>query len=160
MSMFCYQCEQTSQGTGCTTMGICGKTPETSTLQDLMVYIVKGISQYADRTRQLGVSDRAIDEVTLEALFMTLTNVNFDQDEHVKYINETLTPQLDRARSIYVDLCAKTGAKPDALMGPAEWTGKKSANELLEFGQAIGIIERAKSVPADMVSLQNVDLRN
>lgn len=61
--MFCYQCEQTSQGTGCTTMGICGKTPDTSTLQDVIVYIVKGISQFAHRARLLGQTDAFVDEV-------------------------------------------------------------------------------------------------
>ncbi|MBP6351766.1 MAG: hypothetical protein KA392_19605, partial [Candidatus Obscuribacter sp.] len=101
MSMFCYQCEQTSQGTGCNTMGVCGKTPETATLQDVMVYIVKGISQYATRAKALGKSDSNIDKVTLEALFMTLTNVNFDQTEHVSYINQKLYPAIEKARSIY-----------------------------------------------------------
>jgi hydroxylamine reductase len=137
-------------------MGVCGKTPDTSTLQDLMVYIVKGISQYATRARALGGCEQEINEVTLEALFMTLTNVNFDQEEHVQYINEKLTPQLDRARTMYLDLCSKKGVRPDVLMGPAEWTGVKSAKQLLEFGLAIGIIERAKSTAADVVSLQEM----
>jgi hydroxylamine reductase len=85
MSMFCYQCEQTAQGTGCNTMGICGKDPDTAALQDLIVNIVKGISCYADAARSLGESNSEVDDVTLEALFMTLTNVNFDEKEHVVY---------------------------------------------------------------------------
>lgn len=59
-------------------MGICGKTPDTSTLQDVMVYLIKGISQYAHRARNLGKANSTVNEVTLESLFMTLTNVNFD----------------------------------------------------------------------------------
>ena len=56
--MFCYQCEQTAQGTGCTLSGACGKTPDTAALQDLLVTAVEGIAQYAHRARKLGVIDR------------------------------------------------------------------------------------------------------
>lgn len=156
MSMFCYQCEQTSQGTGCNTMGVCGKTPETATLQDVMVYIVKGISQYATRARALGKSDSDIDKVTLEALFMTLTNVNFDHAEHVSYINERLYPAIEKARSIYNEACKEKGTTPEKLTGAAEWRGVKTAKELEEFGHAISILDRAKSTPADIVSLQEL----
>ena len=54
MSMFCYQCEQTAKGTGCTVSGVCGKAPETAALQDLVVHLVKGIARYAHRARKLG----------------------------------------------------------------------------------------------------------
>lgn len=81
--MYCYQCEQTSQGTGCTTLGVCGKDPHTTKLQDVMVHICKGIAQYGSRSRQLGGSLASADRTLLEALFMTLTNVNFDEAEHV-----------------------------------------------------------------------------
>ncbi|MBP6594359.1 MAG: hypothetical protein KA255_15115, partial [Candidatus Obscuribacter sp.] len=154
--MFCYQCEQTSQGTGCNTMGVCGKTPETATLQDVMVYIVKGISQYATRAKALGKSDANIDKVTLEALFMTLTNVNFDQTEHVSYINQKLYPAIEKARSIYSEACQEKGTTPEKLTGAAEWRGVKTARELEEFGHAISILDRAKSTPADIVSLQEL----
>jgi hydroxylamine reductase len=154
--MFCYQCEQTSQGTGCTTMGICGKSPETSALQDVMVYLVKGISQYANRARQLGFTDRTINEVTLEALFMTLTNVNFDEAEHVSYINEKLTPALAKAKALYAEACAKKGTKEEKLTGPAEWNGTKSACELNDFAMAISIVERAKAANPDVLSLQEL----
>lgn len=67
--MFCYQCEQTAQGTGCTTIGVCGKTDETATLQDLLVHAAKGIAMYAHRARASGVRDAAIDGFVLDALF-------------------------------------------------------------------------------------------
>ena len=76
--MFCFQCEQTAKGTGCTAFGVCGKDPETAVLQDLLVYAQKGISQYAHRARQLGARDHEVDVFALEALFTTVTNVNFD----------------------------------------------------------------------------------
>lgn len=69
MSMFCYQCEQTAKGTGCTILGVCGKDPVAATLMDLLVYATEGISMYAHRARQLGASDRAIDVFVIEALF-------------------------------------------------------------------------------------------
>ncbi|HEY9733577.1 MAG TPA: hydroxylamine reductase [Drouetiella sp.] len=156
MSMFCYQCEQTAQGTGCTSIGICGKTPETATLQDVMVYIVKGVSQYAHRLRALGIDDPTVDAVTLESLFMTLTNVNFDEAEHVAYINEKLTPTLAKTKSLYLAACKSQGVEPEKLVGPAEWSGAKSTTELNQFGIAIGILERLKGTSPDIVSLQEL----
>ncbi len=156
MSMFCYQCEQTSQCTGCTTMGICGKTPETAVLQDVMVYLAKGISQYADRCRGFGVVDKEINELTLESLFMTLTNVNFDETEHVSYINEKMIPALEKARNLYLSTCKEKGVSPEQVLGPGEWSGKKTAKELGEFGAAIGILQRARSSSEDIISLQEL----
>lgn len=63
--MFCYQCEQTAKGSGCTVRGVCGKDPETAVLQDLLVYVAKGLSMYAHRARELGVRDREIDVFTI-----------------------------------------------------------------------------------------------
>lgn len=78
MEMFCYQCEQTAKGTGCTSFGVCGKNPEISALQDLIVYQLKGIGWYTNQARILGQSDRTVDTFIIEALFSTVTNVNFD----------------------------------------------------------------------------------
>ena len=78
MSMFCYQCEQTAKGTGRTAFGVCGKDPETAAMQDLLVYVVKDISQYASRAYQLNARDRDVDIFVIKALFSTMTNVNFD----------------------------------------------------------------------------------
>ena len=78
MSMFCYQCEQTAKGKGCDQFGVCGKDPETAALQDLLVHAAQGISQYAHRARALGAKTRTADIGVVEALFTTVTNVNFD----------------------------------------------------------------------------------
>ena len=59
--MFCYQCEQTAKGTGCTVLGVCGKDAATAALQDLLVHAAKGIAMYAHRARTLGAKDREID---------------------------------------------------------------------------------------------------
>jgi len=75
MSMFCYQCEQTAKGTGCTVMGVCGKDETVAKLQDLLVHVAKGISKFS---RIAGVKNNEIDSFVIEALFTTVTNVNFD----------------------------------------------------------------------------------
>ena len=78
MSMFCYQCEQASKGTGCTAIGVCGKQPDVAALQDLLVYTMKGIAFWADKARAKGVKDQEIDRFMIDGLFTTVTNVNFD----------------------------------------------------------------------------------
>lgn len=86
--MFCYQCEQTAQGSGCTNFGVCGKSPEVADLQDLLIHVAKGISMYAHRARALGASDEEIDSFVIESLFTTVTNVNFDEDRMEQMIRK------------------------------------------------------------------------
>ncbi len=76
--MFCFQCSQTAKGEGCTTFGVCGKDPVLSHLQDNLIFALKGIAAYAYHARELGASDSDVDEFLAEALYSTLTNVNFD----------------------------------------------------------------------------------
>ena len=86
-SMFCYQCEQTAGGKGCTKSGVCGKTPEIANLQDLLIYQLKGISCYAKPLIEKGkIIDKEIVKFVENGLFTTLTNVNFDAEVHVKLI--------------------------------------------------------------------------
>ncbi|MFO1064998.1 MAG: hydroxylamine reductase [Pirellulales bacterium] len=76
--MFCNQCEQTQGGRGCTDIGVCGKDPDVQSLQEMLLYGVKGMAAYANHARRLGKSDEAVSAFIEEALFATLTNVNFD----------------------------------------------------------------------------------
>ena len=91
--MFCYQCEQTarsSAGNGChETKGVCGKDEITADLQDLLIYGIQGIAEYAKRLRQLGEPQTQADEFMLYALFTTLTNVNFNATRFAQLIKET-----------------------------------------------------------------------
>lgn len=80
--MFCYQCEQTLKG-GCTKMGVCGKDPVIASLQDTIIFGLKGVAAYATHARQLGYSDPEVDAITHEALYSTLTNVNFNLNETI-----------------------------------------------------------------------------
>ncbi|MDK2822928.1 MAG: hydroxylamine reductase [Clostridia bacterium] len=81
--MFCYQCEQTPKG-GCTKIGVCGKNEDLASLQDTIVFGLKGVAAYATHARELGYTDPEVDKITHEALYFTLTNVNFNLDEHIK----------------------------------------------------------------------------
>ncbi len=88
--MFCYQCEQTAGGKGCTKMGVCGKTPEVAALQDLLIYQIKGISCYAKELVEKGENvDKDIVSFIENTLFTTLTNVNFDADVHVDMLKQS-----------------------------------------------------------------------
>ena len=78
MGMFCFQCEQTAKGKGCDQMGVCGKTPEVAVLQDLLIHATKGIAIYGHMAREIGVKDKDTDLFVIEALFVTVTNVDFD----------------------------------------------------------------------------------
>ena len=88
--MFCYQCEQTANGKGCTRLGVCGKTPEIANLQDLLIYQVKGISCYGKVLSELGHPiEKAVIAFIESVLFTTLTNVNFDAEVHVQLLQES-----------------------------------------------------------------------
>lgn len=88
--MFCYQCEQTVAGKGCTKIGVCGKTPEIAALQDLLIYQIKGISCYAKELVEKGENvDKDIVTFIENSLFTTLTNVNFDADAHIKMLKKS-----------------------------------------------------------------------
>ena len=88
--MFCYQCEQTAGGKGCTKLGVCGKTPEIAALQDLLIYQIKGISCYAKEIIEKGENlDKDIVSFIENSLFTTLTNVNFDADVHIEMLKQS-----------------------------------------------------------------------
>jgi len=84
--MFCYQCEQTANGTGCTKIGVCGKNEDIAGLQDTLVFGLKGIAAYAHHARELGYRDEQVDAFMHDALFVTLTNVNFNLERHIEMV--------------------------------------------------------------------------
>jgi len=157
MSMFCYQCEQTAKGTGCTAHGVCGKDPETSALQNLLVHAAKGLSMYAHRARQLGATDGEVNEFTVKALFATLTNVNFDPQALQRLILRAAQLR-DRARGLYEKACAKAGRAPEKLSGPAAWTPASDLNGLIRQGEEVTIQKRIETLGADVTGLQEVVL--
>lgn len=155
--MFCYQCEQTANGTGCTVQGVCGKSPEAAALQDLLLYAIKGISMYAHRLRKLGVSDGDIDAFTLEALFTTVTNVTFDT-AWLQQLLEKAGLSIAKARSMYEDACKSSGKSAETLGGPALWQPADDLNGLLTQAEEVGIEKQKAKFGDDVAGLQNLIL--
>ena len=90
MSMFCFQCQETAKGTGCTVRGVCGKTDDVAKLQDLLIYVLKGISVYGTAARKANIVDDETDKFVMESLFATVTNVNFDKGYFVERVKQAL----------------------------------------------------------------------
>jgi len=157
MNMFCYQCEQTARGTGCTVQGVCGKDADTAALQDLLVYAARGLSAYAHRARQLGVSDREIDVFTIEALFSTITNVNFDP-ERLRELVIKAARLRDRARAMYEEACRKSAQAAEAPGGAAAWTPAGTVGGLLEQAKEVGVAKSIETLGEDISGLQNLIL--
>jgi hydroxylamine reductase len=155
--MFCYQCEQTSKGEGCQTLGVCGKDEITATLQDLLIYAVKGISIYAHRARQQGASDPEIDAFTIHAIFATLTNVNFDPERLVELIHQAIVIR-DAARALYERTSVMAGIVPAELGGPAAWKPASTLEGLLAQGQKTLLPARFLTEGIEIANLQELVL--
>ncbi len=89
--MFCYQCQETIKNTGCTKAGACGKKEQTANLQDLLIYVLRGIAVYAQKAKEKGIKDNSSGLFTARALFATITNANFDDERIIALIREGLT---------------------------------------------------------------------
>ncbi len=155
--MFCYQCEQTAKGRGCTVSGVCGKDPQVAALQDLLIYATKGISMYAHRARGMGLRDRDVDVFTIEALFSTITNVDFDS-ERLQGLLARAARMQDRARQMYEQGCRKAGHKPQKLEGPAAWVPADDLDGLVAQAANIGLQKRMKLEGEDVTGLQELIL--
>jgi hydroxylamine reductase len=155
--MFCYQCEQTAKGTGCTVAGVCGKDSRTAALQDLLVYAVKGIAMYGHRARKLQALDRESDRFIIEALFSTVTNVNFDPERLSKLLNKAAIIR-DRVKKLYESACSAGGQenKKETPGGPAGWIPAKDLDGLVKQGEAEGIEGMTKNLGADITGLMQL----
>jgi hydroxylamine reductase len=153
--MFCYQCEQVSKGTGCTKIGTCGKDEQTAALQDLLIYAVKGIAQYARRARLLGAQDRAVDLFVIEALYTTVTNVNFDPLRLQAMIGRA-GEVIKKARDLYESACRKAGKVAERLTGPATWEPAEDLAGLERQGVRASFVERRDRYGADVAGLQEL----
>ena len=153
--MYCYQCEQTAKGTGCDRFGVCGKDPETAAMQDLLVYTAKGVSMWAHRARSLGAATPEADVFVTEALFTTVTNVNFDADNILEFVRKGVAVR-DRTRDIYLDSCRAKGCTPDVLQGPAVFLLPSGTREILDLAADISISTRLETAGADVTGLQEL----
>ena len=148
--MFCYQCEQTAKGEGCTKSGVCGKQPDVAALQDLLLYAVKGLSLYSVEGRKVGVNDVEIDRFTCGAVFSTLTNVDFDPERFVALINQTV-----KLRESLKEKVKAAGGKVDLGEGPATLVPEKTLEGLVAQGEKVGV-KSDPDVNPDILSLQQV----
>lgn len=132
--MFCYQCQETAKGTGCTIKGVCGKTEDVANSQDLLIYVLKGISVYAVQAREMGIVRKDIDKFIMESLFITITNVNFAKSRIVKQIKEGLDLRESLKQAII-----KAGGKISAdLHDAATWTAP--ADEFDKKAALVGVL--------------------
>lgn len=137
--MFCYQCQETAGGKGCSVSGVCGKKPEVAIMQDLLVYVTKGLSAVAVELRKEGKEvEQSVNHMVTWNLFMTITNANFDRDVIIARIKETL--------AVKEELLAKVSDK-ESLPKAAIWNGKED-----EFD--------AKAMVIGVLSTKDEDIRS
>jgi hydroxylamine reductase len=153
--MFCFQCEQTSKGTGCVDFAVCGKDEETAILQDLLLHATKGVAQYAHRARLLGARDVAVDRFILRGLFLTVTNVNFDPAAIERAIRDASSAR-DRAQALYAAAARKAGKPLDTVKGPATWAPAPNRGGLVGMGQMVSVLSRRDAHGPDVSGLQEL----
>ncbi len=155
MAMFCYQCEQTAKGTGCTIQGVCGKEPTVAAMQDLLIHSVKGLSMVAHRAGQLGARDREVDVFVAKALFSTLTNVNFDVAALAALILKA-DALKSRAQGMYAAACKKAGRQPEKFTGPALFVPARDQAGMLQQAAEVGVAQRKAAQGDDVTGLQEL----
>jgi hydroxylamine reductase len=144
--MFCYQCEQAAKGEGCSTIGVCGKQPDVAAMQDLLVHTLMELSWYAIEGRKAGVVDHEADLFTMEALFSTLTNVDFDPARFTGLINRVVA-----LRDTLKQKVKSAGGDTSAIEAKAQFKPESTLQGLVSQGEKVGL----KSYPAE-----NDDIRS
>lgn len=144
--MFCFQCQETAGNKGCMFGGVCGKKPETANLQDLLIYVTKGLSEITTRLRSKGKEiPAAIDRLITTNLFMTITNANFDDDRFIDRINETLSSRDELFEQLHDD----TG-----LSDAASWQYRTAEERTLKADE-VGVLDTGNE---DLRSLRELTL--
>lgn len=146
--MFCFQCQETAKNTGCTVKGVCGKDEQTANLQDLLIYIMKGIAVYGERAHELGVSDEKTGEFLCKGLFTTITNANFAPERFQALIQEAFQVRAAVKAQFEAAYQEKHGeAYAEALPDAATWTG-----DIADFD--------AKAKNVGVLATENEDVRS
>jgi hydroxylamine reductase len=142
--MFCYQCQETAKGTGCTVAGVCGKKEDLAKMQDLLIFVLKGISIYTTKARELGIENEKANKLVFDSLFMTITNANYDKARFIDKVKEGLKIR-EEVKNDYL----KAGGKlSEDLHESATWT----ANTIEEF--------EAKNSSIGVLATENEDVRS
>lgn len=130
--MFCYQCQETAKNSGCTVRGVCGKNEETACLQDLLIYVLKGIAIYAEKAKEQGIIDEKVGLFITRALFATVTNTNFDDRRFITLIQEAL--QVREA------IKKKSGMDPNKNLYDATTWFSNDESEFRKKAKEIGVL--------------------
>jgi hydroxylamine reductase len=133
--MFCFQCQETAKGTGCVTRGVCGKTDDVAQMQDLLVWVAKGISILGTIARENHYSSAKVDRYIQQALFTTITNANFDRESIINKINEG----IDIREKFMNEMKGHGISVPDNLHPSASWK-PASDSELEEMAPKVGVL--------------------
>ncbi|MBY0757379.1 hydroxylamine reductase [Clostridium sardiniense] len=136
MSMFCFQCQETAGCKGCTVRGVCGKTEDVAKIQDLLVFVTKGLATVANEGRKVGVIYNKVDKYITENLFITITNANFDFKAIEKRVKETLALREELKEKVQA-----AGGNPvgDDFHGCATWTAT-TEEEMMEKASSVGVL--------------------
>ncbi|MGE5613642.1 MAG: hydroxylamine reductase [Bacillota bacterium] len=138
MGMFCYQCQEAAGGKSCTVRGVCGKTADVSNLQDLLLYVLKGISIYRLKAGEAGIKNEKADKFIVEGLFSTVTNVNFDKDFFVKKIKEGLSLRDETRNKLQ-----EAGIEPGKDLHDAAMWYADSLEQMDQKAAEVGILSTA-----------------
>ena len=136
MSMFCFQCQETAGCKGCTVRGVCGKTEDVAKIQDLLIFVTKGLATVANEGRKVGIVDKKINRMIIDNLFITITNANFDFKAIEKRVKDTLV-----AREELKERVQANGGNPigSDFKGCATWTATTS-EEMMEKASQVGVL--------------------
>ena len=135
MNMFCYQCQETAKGAGCTLMGVCGKTPEVSNLQDVLIYALKGLALHNVKLRAHGLDDPHTNRFIVNGLFMTITNANFDKQRFIDTIKESF-----HRRNQLRDLLVENGIGLEGLDSAVAVWEASDENEIEAKAEEAGVL--------------------
>ena len=138
--MFCFQCQETAKNTGCTIKGVCGKPEETANLQDLLIYVLKGISIYGEKAKALGIFDKKIGLFIAQALFATITNANWDNQRFISLIKEGLKLREELKAKFWTATKEKNGEESAEQLHPSATWYSDDASEFREKAKEIGIL--------------------
>jgi len=147
--MFCFQCQETAKNSGCTVKGVCGKPEDTANLQDLLIYALRGIAVYGEKSKELGISNKETGLFVAQALFSTITNANFDNDRIMELIKEALNRKETLKEKFLAAYQEKNGRDFDE---PVHHSAVWFVDDMAEFD------EKAKSV--GVLATENEDVRS
>ena len=143
--MFCFQCQEAAKGTGCTIKGVCGKSDDVANLQDLLMFVLKGISIYSEKAREKRIESAEVNKFVTDSLFATITNANFDRAVFIKRVHEGL-----KLRAEMKSICEQAGVTFN------ETNLHESATWFADSEEAFD----AKAVEVGVLSTENEDVRS